>query len=154
MTEPGGAYARSGVDTERRRERHRRAGRRAGADRPRPAAALDPRLRSLRKRARRWTASTAIALSTDGVGTKLLIAQELEKYDTVGIDCVAMNANDIICVGARPISMVDYVAVERADPAFLGSLARPARRRQPPAINIPGGEIAQVRELLHTTSVA
>lgn len=92
----------------------------------------------------------AIAISTDGVGTKLLIAQELEKYDTVGIDCVAMNANDIICVGARPISMVDYVAVERADPAFLGALAKGLHDgAEAAAINIPGGEIAQVRELLH-----
>jgi phosphoribosylformylglycinamidine cyclo-ligase len=92
----------------------------------------------------------AVAISTDGVGTKLLIAQELEKYDTVGIDCVAMNANDIICVGARPVSMVDYVAVERADPAFLGALAKGLHDgAQAAAINIPGGEIAQVRELLH-----
>ena len=96
------------------------------------------------------SADLAIALSTDGVGTKLLIAQELEKYDTVGIDCVAMNANDIICVGARPISMVDYVAVERADPAFLGALAKGLHDgAAAAAINIPGGEIAQVRELLH-----
>lgn len=92
----------------------------------------------------------AIAISTDGVGTKLLVAQELEKYDTVGIDCIAMNANDIICVGARPISMVDYVAVERADPAFLAALAQGLHAGAEAAgINIPGGEIAQVRELLH-----
>src|SRR5262249_46796129 len=56
-----------------------------------------------------------LAISTDGVGTKLLVAQEMGKYDTVGIDCVAMNANDVLCVGAKPISMVDYVAVQHAD---------------------------------------
>ncbi len=91
-----------------------------------------------------------LAISTDGVGTKILVAQEVGKYDTVGIDCVAMNANDILCVGARPISMVDYVAVQRIDPAFLGEIgkglfegARQAR------ITIPGGEIAQVREMIH-----
>src|ERR1700741_2361996 len=48
-----------------------------------------------------------VAISTGGVGTKILVAQTLGKYDTVGIDCVAMNANDIVCVGARPLSMVD-----------------------------------------------
>ncbi len=65
-----------------------------------------------------------LAISTDGVGTKLLIAQALGKYDTVGIDCVAMNANDVICVGARPVSMVDYIAVQKIEPGFLGELAR------------------------------
>jgi phosphoribosylformylglycinamidine cyclo-ligase len=94
-----------------------------------------------------------LAISTDGVGTKILVAQALGKYDTVGIDCVAMNANDVLCVGARPVAMVDYVAVERAEPAFLAEIvkgicegARQAR------ISVPGGEIAQVREMLHPTA--
>lgn len=90
-----------------------------------------------------------LAISTDGVGTKILIAEELGKYDTVGIDCVAMNANDVICVGARPISMVDYIAVQRADPDFLGEIGKGlyegARLAE---INIPGGEIAQIREMI------
>jgi phosphoribosylformylglycinamidine cyclo-ligase len=91
-----------------------------------------------------------LAISTDGVGTKILIAQALDKYDTVGIDCVAMNANDILCVGARPVSMVDYIAVQQADPRLLGDLAKGlcAGAKQA-GINIPGGEIAQVREMLH-----
>ncbi|HNC15102.1 MAG TPA: AIR synthase related protein, partial [Solirubrobacterales bacterium] len=59
---------------------------------------------------------TGIALSTDGVGTKLLVAEELGRFDTVGIDCIAMNVNDIICVGAEPVAMLDYLAVEKADP--------------------------------------
>ncbi|MGN6586337.1 MAG: AIR synthase related protein, partial [Solirubrobacterales bacterium] len=54
---------------------------------------------------------TGIAFSTDGVGTKLVVAEELGKLDTVGIDCVAMNVNDVICVGAEPLAMVDYIAV-------------------------------------------
>jgi phosphoribosylformylglycinamidine cyclo-ligase len=94
-----------------------------------------------------------LAIATDGVGTKILVAQALGKYDTVGIDCVAMNANDILCVGAQPVAMVDYVAVERAEPEFLTEIvkgicegARQAR------ISIPGGEIAQVREMLHPTA--
>ena len=62
-----------------------------------------------------------VAVCTDGIGTKALIAQMTGRYDTVGIDCVAMNVNDLICVGARPITLVDYVAVERAEPAMLSS---------------------------------
>jgi phosphoribosylformylglycinamidine cyclo-ligase len=92
----------------------------------------------------------ALAISTDGVGTKILVAQDLEKYDTVGIDCVAMNANDVICVGARPISMVDYIAVQHADPEFLGEIGKGLYEGARAAeINIPGGEIAQVREMIH-----
>ena len=48
-----------------------------------------------------------LAISADGVGSKVVIAQMMEKYDTVGIDCIAMNVNDILCVGAKPLSMVD-----------------------------------------------
>lgn len=58
----------------------------------------------------------ALAMSTDGVGSKILVAEMMEKYDTVGIDCVAMVVNDLICVGARPLAMVDYLAVEKPDP--------------------------------------
>ena len=90
-----------------------------------------------------------IAITTDGVGTKLIIAQLLDKYDTVGIDCIAMNVNDIVCVGAEPISMTDYVAVEQADGRLLSQLAVGlARGAELAHINIPGGEIAQVREMV------
>lgn len=94
-----------------------------------------------------------IAFSTDGVGTKLLVAQEMGKYDTVGIDCVAMNANDIVCVGAEPLSMVDYVAVESASGNQLAELAIGLREGARLArISIPGGETAQVPEMLHRTA--
>ena len=55
---------------------------------------------------------TGLALSTDGVGTKLIVAEMLDKYDTIGIDCVAMNVNDVLCVGAEPLCMLDYIAVQ------------------------------------------
>jgi phosphoribosylformylglycinamidine cyclo-ligase len=90
-----------------------------------------------------------LALSTDGVGTKLLVAQMLDKYDTIGIDCVAMNVNDVLCVGAEPLCMLDYIAVQEADPDLLEQIGKGlhegARRAN---ISIPGGEIAQVRELI------
>jgi phosphoribosylformylglycinamidine cyclo-ligase len=66
---------------------------------------------------------TGLALCTDGVGSKAIVAQMMQKYDTVGIDCVAMNVNDLLCVGARPVSMVDYIAIERADAAMLDGIA-------------------------------
>ncbi len=90
-----------------------------------------------------------LALSTDGVGTKLLVAEMLDKYDTVGIDCVAMNVNDLLCVGAEPIAMLDYIAVQAADPAMLTEIGKGLYEGARQAnISIPGGEIAQVRELI------
>lgn len=90
-----------------------------------------------------------IALSTDGVGTKLLVAEMMDRYDTVGIDCVAMNVNDLICVGARPLAMLDYIAVEDATHRLLGELGKGlfdgARMA---GISIPAGEVAQLREMI------
>ncbi len=57
----------------------------------------------------------ALTLCTDGVGSKVIIADEMKKWDTVGIDCIAMNVNDCICVGATPIAFVDYLAMEKPD---------------------------------------
>ena len=60
-----------------------------------------------------------IALGTDGVGSKLIVAERMGRYDTVGIDCVAMNVNDVVCVGAEPIALLDYLAVEQANPEVM-----------------------------------
>src|SRR4051812_6211165 len=90
-----------------------------------------------------------LALATDGVGTKLIVAEQLERFDSVGIDCIAMNVNDIICVGADPIALLDYVAVEQADADSLAAIARGlARGAEEAGIEIPGGELAVVPELL------
>jgi phosphoribosylformylglycinamidine cyclo-ligase len=92
---------------------------------------------------------TGIALSTDGVGTKLLVAEQLGRWDTVGIDCVAMNVNDVVCVGAEPIAMLDYIAVPAADPDVMRDLGAGLRRGAERAgIEIPGGELAQIGEIV------
>ncbi len=90
-----------------------------------------------------------IAFSTDGVGTKLLVAESMKKYDTVGIDCIAMNVNDIICVGATPVSMVDYIATNEANPTILEEVAKGLYEGCVQAgISLSGGELAQVADLL------
>jgi phosphoribosylformylglycinamidine cyclo-ligase len=90
-----------------------------------------------------------IALSTDGVGSKVIVAEQLGKFDTVGIDCIAMNVNDVICVGAEPLAVLDYIAVEDADPEMLRDIAVGLRAGAEDAgVEIPGGELAQLPELI------
>ncbi|WP_249011308.1 phosphoribosylformylglycinamidine cyclo-ligase [Conexibacter sp. DBS9H8] len=90
-----------------------------------------------------------IALATDSVGSKVIVAEETGRFDTIGIDCVAMNVNDLICVGAEPLALLDYVAVEAADPDLLASLARGlAAGAELAGVEIPGGEVCQVPEVL------
>jgi phosphoribosylformylglycinamidine cyclo-ligase len=103
----------------------------------------------------RISEGTGIALSTDGVGTKLAIAEQLGRYDTVGIDCVAMNVNDVICVGAEPLAMLDYVAVEKADVEVCRQIGLGlARGAELAGIEIPGGELAQVGEIVRGFDLA
>jgi phosphoribosylformylglycinamidine cyclo-ligase len=66
----------------------------------------------------------ALALSTDGVGTKTIIAKKLGKYDTLGIDLVAMCVNDLLCNGAEPIAFTDYVVMDETDENFLAELGK------------------------------
>jgi phosphoribosylformylglycinamidine cyclo-ligase len=96
-----------------------------------------------------------IALSTDGVGTKLLVAEQLRRFDTVGIDCVAMNVNDVICVGAEPLAMLDYIAIERADPQVCEQIGVGlARGAELAGVEIPGGELAQLGDMVRGFDVA
>jgi phosphoribosylformylglycinamidine cyclo-ligase len=90
-----------------------------------------------------------LAVCTDGVGSKVIVAEQAERYDTVGIDCVAMNVNDLVCVGAEPVALLDYLAVERADAEVCEAIARGLRAGAEQAgVEIPGGELAQLPELI------
>ena len=90
-----------------------------------------------------------LAICTDGVGSKTIVAQMMGRYDTIGIDCVAMNVNDVICVGARPISMVDYIAIEKADAEMLGAIAVGlAAGAKQASVSISGGEISQLKDVI------
>src|SRR3954462_8384351 len=92
---------------------------------------------------------TGIALSTDGVGSKIIVAEEMGRYDTVGIACIAMNGNDVGCGGAEPLAVLDYIAVEDADPEQLCQIAVGLKEGAEQAgVEIPGGELAQLPELI------
>ena len=90
-----------------------------------------------------------IAVSTDGVGSKLVVAEQADRLDTMGIDCVAMNVNDLVCVGAEPIALLDYLAVEQADPQALARIALGLKvGAEAAGVEIPGGELAVLPELI------
>jgi len=96
-----------------------------------------------------------LSLCTDGVGTKLLVAEALGKWDTVGIDCVAMNANDMICVGAEPLAFVDYIAVNRPAPRTVAAVGRGLSRGAELAnLSIIGGETAVLPEMVNGLDLA
>ena len=91
-----------------------------------------------------------ITMATDGVGSKLLIAEALNKWDTVGIDCIAMNVNDTICVNAEPTSFVDYIAIDKPNDEITKEdgigLQKGAELSN---MEIVGGEIAVLPELVN-----
>jgi phosphoribosylformylglycinamidine cyclo-ligase len=90
-----------------------------------------------------------IALATDSVGSKVIVAEQTGRFDTIGIDCVAMNVNDLVCVGATPLALLDYIAVEKADTSLLRALAVGLRTGAEQAgVEIPGGEVCQIPEVL------
>src|SRR5712671_3546111 len=96
-----------------------------------------------------------LAICTDGVGSKVIIAQLMHCYDTIGIDCIAMNVNDLICVGAQPVSLVDYIAFEHVDAQILDSIAIGlAEGAEQAGISISGGETAQLEDVVRGFDLA
>jgi phosphoribosylformylglycinamidine cyclo-ligase len=83
------------------------------------------------------------------VGTKILLAREANRWEPIGVDCVANNVNDLICVGAVPLALLDYMATDRIDEGVLDEVARGLfLGAELAGIAIPGGEIAQIGEML------
>lgn len=91
-----------------------------------------------------------ITLATDGVGTKLMIAEALNKWDTVGIDCIAMNVNDTICVNAEPTSFVDYIAIDKPNEEITKEIGIGLQKgAELSNMEIVGGEIAVLPEIVN-----
>ena len=94
-------------------------------------------------------ANLGIAVATDSVGTKALVAQALRKYDTIGIDCIAANVNDVLCVGAEPLTVLDFIAIAKVNEDMMLDLARGLADGALMAdVSISGGEIAQVGSMI------
>ena len=90
-----------------------------------------------------------IAFGADGVGTKMVLAERMGRFETIGIDCIAMNVNDLVCVGAEPIALVDTILCRDADAQVIGAIGEGLRAGAELAgIEIPGGEIAQVGDVV------
>jgi len=97
----------------------------------------------------------ALVLCTDGVGSKVEIASSLKKWDTVGIDCIAMNVNDAICVGAEPLAFVDYLAIEDPKPEITKEIGKGlANGAKQANISIIGGETASLPEIINGFDLA
>jgi phosphoribosylformylglycinamidine cyclo-ligase len=96
-----------------------------------------------------------LALTTDGVGTKILVAEAMDDYSTVGIDCIAMNVNDLIAMNIEPVAFVDYLVVEEPDDRVseeIGEgLAEGAKRAN---VRVVGGETAVMPEVVDGVDLA
>ncbi|WP_424014857.1 phosphoribosylformylglycinamidine cyclo-ligase [Halorubrum xinjiangense] len=96
-----------------------------------------------------------LALATDGVGTKLLVAEALGDYSTVGIDCIAMNVNDLVAAGVRPVAFVDYLAVDEPDERFAEQVGEGLSRGAELAdMELVGGETAVMPEVVRGLDLA
>ncbi|KAF6002660.1 hypothetical protein F1559_001204 [Cyanidiococcus yangmingshanensis] len=94
--------------------------------------------------------NTLLALCTDGVGSKIVLAAQLNRYEGIPYDCVAMNVNDLLCIGAEPLAFVDYIAAPRPEPTLwatlgcsLGTACRLAR------VTLAGGETASLPDMVN-----
>jgi phosphoribosylformylglycinamidine cyclo-ligase len=96
-----------------------------------------------------------LVLATDGVGSKMIVANAMNRWDSIGIDCVAMNVNDVICVGARPLAFVDYLAMERVDPKITREIGIGLKKGAEIAgVKIVGGETATLPEMINGIDLA
>lgn len=90
-----------------------------------------------------------MTLHTDGVGSKILVAQQMNTYDTIGIDCVAMNVNDIICVGSRPLAYLSYIALQKTNDVLLKDITTGlVKGAKSSNVAIVGGETAILPDII------
>lgn len=91
----------------------------------------------------------ALSMCTDSIGSKGMIADAMKKWDTIGIDCVAMNVNDMICIGAKPMAFVDYFAVEKHDKEKAQEIGKGlSKGAEIAGVSIIGGEVATLPEIV------
>jgi phosphoribosylformylglycinamidine cyclo-ligase len=96
-----------------------------------------------------------LALATDGVGTKLLVAEAVGDYSTIGIDCLAMNVNDLVAQGVEPVAFVDYLAVEQPDDEMAEAIGEGLREGAAEAgVALVGGETAVLPDVIKGFDIA
>ena len=96
-----------------------------------------------------------LALATDGVGTKLLVAEAVDDYTTIGIDCLAMNVNDLVAQGVEPVAFVDYLAVEEPDDGMAEEIGEGLRVGASEAgVALVGGETAVLPDVIRGFDIA
>ncbi len=90
-----------------------------------------------------------LALATDGVGTKLLVAEAMDTYDTIGIDCIAMNVNDLVATGVDPVAFVDYLAIDTPESTMTEAIGEGlAVGAERAGVSLLGGETAVLPEVI------
>jgi len=97
----------------------------------------------------------ALALTTDGVGSKVLIANEMKKWNTVGIDCIAMNVNDLLAMGIEPLAFVDYIAIHEPNNEIMRQIGEGlAKGAEISRMTIVGGETATLPDIINGFDLA
>ncbi len=97
----------------------------------------------------------ALALTTDGVGSKVLIANEMKRWNTVGIDCIAMNVNDLLAMGVEPLAFVDYIAISEPNDEIMRQIGEGlAKGAEISRMTIVGGETASLPDIIRGFDLA